>query len=89
MFSFLDKQGIYMQFLTPYNALIVSAKSCDRCHYHAEKDDSEFHEFLSIDRQASFGSIFGDGNRLKLDLCQRCVKALLNPWLSVSEPDSF
>lgn len=68
---------------------IVSSKICDRCLFHAEKDSYEFYEFLSIDQRAGFGSIFGDGNHLKLDLCQHCVKALLNPWLSVSEPDAF
>ncbi|EMN3010759.1 hypothetical protein AB7Y49_19125 [Providencia vermicola] len=78
-----------MQFFTAHEVIIISAKYCDRCHLHAEKDDPEFHEFLSIDRQAGFGSTFGDGNNLKLDLCQHCVKELLNPWLSVSEPDSF
>ena len=76
-----------MQCLTSCETIVISAKSCDKCHFHAEKDTLEFHEFLSIDRKAGFGSVFGDGNRLKLDLCQRCVKALLNQWLSVSEPD--
>ncbi len=78
-----------MQFFTSHKIIVVSAKSCDRCNYHAEKDTPEFHEFLSIDRKAGFGSVFGDGNHLKLDLCQHCVKELLNSWLSVSEPDSF
>ncbi|EPL4467567.1 hypothetical protein MC862_003771 [Proteus mirabilis] len=78
-----------MRFFTSQKTIVISAKSCDRCHFHTEKDEPEFHEFLSIDRQAGFGSIFGDGNHLTLDLCQHCVKALLNPWLSVSEPDSF
>lgn len=78
-----------MQSFAIQKSIIISAKSCDRCHFYAEKDDPEFHEFLSINRQAGFGSVFGDGNRLKLDLCQHCVKALLNPWLSVNEPDSF
>ena len=78
-----------MQFFTSNQTIIISAKSCDRCHFHAEKDDPEFHEFLSIDRWAGFGSVFGDGNRVKLDLCQHCVKALLHSWLSISEPDSF
>ncbi|EBK2214593.1 hypothetical protein YE88_22835 [Salmonella enterica subsp. enterica serovar Schwarzengrund] len=78
-----------MQFFISYETIIISAKSCDRCHFHAEKDDPEFHEFLSIDRWAGFGSVFGDGNRVKLDLCQHCVKALLHSWLSISEPDSF
>ncbi|MEC4156440.1 hypothetical protein AB7142_24550 [Escherichia coli] len=77
-----------MQFFTQQESIIISAKSCDKCNFHAEKDNPEFHEFLSIDRRAGFSSVFGDGNRLKLDLCQRCVKDLLNQWLSVSEPDS-
>ncbi len=78
-----------MQFFSIKEITIISVKSCDRCHYHTEKDNPEFHEFLSIDRLAGFDSVFGDGNRLKLDLCQHCVKELLNPWLFVSEPDSF
>lgn len=78
-----------MQILSTKETFIISVKYCDRCNRSAEKDSPEFHEFLSIDRQAGFGSVFGDGNRLKLDLCQHCVKELLNSWLSVSEPDLF
>ncbi|EMM9644008.1 hypothetical protein AB6F64_22305 [Providencia hangzhouensis] len=78
-----------MLFFIPEKINVISAKLCDRCNYHVEKDNSEFNEFLSIDRLAGFGSVFGDGNRLTLDLCQHCVKSLLNPWLSVSESDSF
>ncbi|MDB9569444.1 hypothetical protein OW293_022990 [Providencia rettgeri] len=79
----------HMQFFTIQETVVISAKSCDRCLFHAEKDDPEFHEFLSIDRRVGFSSIFGDGNHLKLDLCQHCMKELLNPWLSASKPDSF
>ncbi|EJD6049399.1 hypothetical protein KKI84_004161 [Providencia rettgeri] len=78
-----------MQLFIPKETIIISAKICDKCHFFAEKDNPEFNEFLSIDRRAGFGSIFGDGNCLKLDLCQHCMKALLNQWLSVSEPDSY
>lgn len=78
-----------MRHFTLTKASVIVAKSCDRCGFYTEKDNSEFHEFLSIDRLAGFGSVFGDGNHLKLDLCQHCVKALLGPWLSVSEPDAF
>ncbi|WP_272687627.1 hypothetical protein [Providencia sp. PROV149] len=78
-----------MQFFIHQKTITISAKRCDRCHLRAEKDELEFHEFMSIDKRVGFGSVFGDGNRLKLDLCQHCIKALLNQWLSVSEPDSF
>lgn len=78
-----------MKAFTTDETIVISAKYCDRCNLFAEKMSPEFHEFLSIDQKVGFGSIFGDGNRLKLDLCQHCVKALLNSWLSVSKPDSF
>lgn len=64
-----------------YQSLIVSAKSCDRCKRHA---DAEFHEFLSIDRQAGHGSVFGDEQQLKFDLCQHCAKAILGDWIKIS-----
>ncbi|EPS6101804.1 hypothetical protein [Providencia manganoxydans] len=73
-----------MQYFSTYQSLMVSAKSCDRCKRHAYVDDAEFHEFLSIDRQAGYGSVFGDGQQLKLDLCQHCVKAVLGDWMKIS-----
>lgn len=76
-----------MQFFTSCETVVLSAKTCDRCGRHTKKaaDDAEFHEFLSVDRQAGYGSIFGDGNRLKLDLCQHCIKDVLSQWMTVSD----
>ena len=45
---------------------------CDRCGRLLEHGDSEFHEFFSIDVKAGYGSIFGDGNEVQIDLCQYC-----------------
>lgn len=57
---------------------------CDRCDRLAELGEVEFHEAVSIDLEAGYASIFGDGNDVQVDLCQHCLKATLGPWLRVS-----
>ncbi|MCQ8230569.1 hypothetical protein [Pectobacterium carotovorum] len=47
------------------------------------EDNQEFQEFLSVGRIADFGSIFGDGESLRLDLCQHCVKDVLGQWIQI------
>ncbi len=61
---------------------------CDRCGRQAERDDldCEFPEFMSIQNRAGYGSIFGDGIRVEVDLCQRCVKDTLGAWIRVTDP---
>ncbi|RYG37935.1 MAG: hypothetical protein EON93_02845 [Burkholderiales bacterium] len=60
---------------------------CDRCGRLADLGEVEFQESISIDTKAGYGSIFGDGNGLQVDLCQHCLKATLGPWLRVSSPE--
>lgn len=43
-------------------------------------------EYLSIDHIGGYASIFGDEARMRLDLCQHCVKELLLPSARFSEP---
>jgi hypothetical protein len=61
---------------------------CDRCGREAELDDTdcEFHEFSSIAYKAGYGSAFGDGNKVEIDLCQHCIKETLGCWLRVTDP---
>jgi len=47
---------------------------CDRCGHLAELGEVEFHEMASLDLKAGYGSIFGDGNDVQIDLCQHCLK---------------
>ena len=55
--------------------------TCDRCERHFTEgkidDDLEIQEFLKIDFIGGYASVFGDGARVKLDICQRCLKSLL------------
>jgi hypothetical protein len=59
---------------------------CDRCGRLAELGEVEFHEIASLDLKAGYGSIFGDGNDVQIDLCQHCLKLTLGRWLRVVEP---
>ena len=59
---------------------------CDRCGRLFDLGDVEFHEAVSIDLKAGFGSIFGDGNAVQIDLCQHCFKLTLGRWLRIVEP---
>ncbi|HHL1766934.1 TPA: hypothetical protein ACQ29P_000860 [Klebsiella pneumoniae] len=70
-----------MQQFSKVEVLSLSAKICDRCGRQAELATSEFQEFLSLDRVAGYGSVFGDGECLRLDLCQHCTKKLLGVWI--------
>lgn len=60
---------------------------CDRCGLLSEVGDAEFAEFISVDTKAGYGSTFGDGNDVQIDLCQHCVKIVLGEWLRITHPE--
>lgn len=62
---------------------------CDRCglEMHRQGSDFEWQERVSIAFRAGYGSVFGDGNLVELDLCQHCLRDLLGPWLRVRDDD--
>lgn len=74
-----------MQFKDVRPESYVKALRSDRCGLEAQQGEVEFHEFTCIDMQAGYGSIFGDGNRVRIDLCQHCLKLSFDPWLRVLE----
>lgn len=59
---------------------------CDRCGLLAANGETEFYEMTCIDFKAGYGSIFGDGNGVQVDLCQHCLKLTLGSWLRVGNP---
>lgn len=75
---------------------VMVSVECDKCHtvYHeAEvdkgacinlRDTFEIEEFHHIDFVGGYGSIFGDGSRVQCDLCQHCLKGLIEPFARVS-----
>ena len=59
---------------------VLVAVTCDKCK--KEYDDiMEMQEFLHYENDAGYGSVMGDGNRLRMDLCQHCVKEVLGEFI--------
>jgi hypothetical protein len=73
---------------------ITDTITCDVCgkKYFERKEDGnanhddaiEIQEFHCIDFVGGYGSVFGDGNRIKCDICQHCLKKLLGEYLKRS-----
>jgi hypothetical protein len=69
--------------------LSVTGITCDRCGFSAETGEPEAGEFLSHRDVGGYGSIFGDGASVAIDLCQRCIKDLLGKWIRVGTPGTY
>jgi len=65
----------------------VAACTCDRCQRRMTRDDLDWHEKLSVAFRGGYGSIFGDGRMVSIDLCQQCIKEALGPWLRIESVD--
>ena len=61
----------------------ISGFVCDRCGREAKAHQGEAEELVSIDRVGGYCSIFGDGNRISVDICQHCLKDVLGEWLRI------
>jgi hypothetical protein len=72
-----------MRFETVESVSVVNKIKCDRCGRLTARDELEFHAITSIGFNAGYASIFGDGNRVEIDLCEPCLKDTLDKWLRV------
>lgn len=68
---------------------VVDQIRCDRCDKEVHRTGSDFEQMTSIGFDAGYGSIFGDGNRVEIDLCEPCLRATLGIWLRVWSPWSI
>ena len=51
---------------------------CDVCkRVFGDGDDFEIQEFQFIDFDGGYTSVFGDGARVKVDICQHCFDKML------------
>lgn len=60
----------------------VVSITCDVCKKDYD-DVFDTQEFLSYNDTCGYGSVFGDMNRIEIDICQHCVKDLLGKYLRV------
>jgi len=61
--------------------------TCDVCGVtYTDDDDFELQEFVHIVHECGYGSIFGDGNTITLDICQYCLKNKLEKSIVTVKP---
>lgn len=65
---------------------VVHQIRCDRCGKEAERGEIDFTRMRSLGFDAGYDSVFGDGNRVELDLCEPCFRDALGAWLRVRTP---
>ena len=65
---------------------VVHQIRCDRYGEEAEFSEFGLDQMTSIGFDTGYGSIFGDGNRVDMDLCETCVRDTLGSWLQVKTP---
>lgn len=66
--------------------LCILGVVCDRCRTEI-RDRIELGEVLHVRLRAGFGSIWGDGNCVELELCDACAYEVLSPFARV-EPSA-
>ena len=63
----------------------IAAYICDRCKKRVGDDWIERQEMLHWKMLGGYGSVFGDGNLITLDLCQSCTKEVLGDFIQIHE----
>lgn len=75
----------------PATSEAVVAKVCDRCGRRAESRSPDFEcgEFISIRHDCGYGSVFGDGCRIEIDVCQHCISELFGSIARVKQNEEI
>jgi antitoxin CcdA len=68
---------------------VVTHIVCDVCGKEVSFSDDIFEaqEFLSVTTYGGYDSIFGDGSKIEIDMCQDCLKDKLGPYLRISDEE--
>lgn len=69
---------------------IVTSVTCDICGKVFDYSDNtdevfEIQEFVHINFIGGYGSVFGDGDHVRCDICQNCLKERLGSYLRIEE----
>lgn len=70
---------------------ITTSITCDVCGktYDEEDDCFETSEFISIQHDCGYGSVFGDGSMVYIDICQHCIEELIGDKLKIIRRGTF
>jgi len=66
------------------NKIGITKVECDKCH-NIYTDPMEIQEFLYINFEGGYRSIFGDGNIIKADICQYCLANIIRNFCRINE----
>ena len=67
---------------TEYKKLVEF--KCDICGLNFMEDSMEEQECCSFYTIGGYSSVFGDGSKISLDICQHCFKEKLGEYCSIS-----
>lgn len=58
---------------------------CDKCRMELKigEDSFEYQETFSIKFTGGYNSVFGDGCSISCDLCQHCLKEMINNYYRI------
>lgn len=59
----------------------IQCDVCKKVYRFDNEEVFEAQEFISIDTECGYGSIFGDMNKIKLDVCQHCLKEKFDEYI--------
>lgn len=62
--------------------------TCDKCASEFQVNTPEFNEFVSIQKDCGYVSIFGDGSIVTADFCQTCFNELVGSFITVTEDNN-
>jgi len=74
-----------MQQIGKREVAYVCKTVCDRCGFEELSDQPSSFEMTAISFVAGYGSKFGDGSSVAIDLCETCLRETLGPWLRIVE----
>jgi len=64
--------------------IVIEAYVCNSCKKRID-DLMEMQEMMRWRTVCGYGSIFGDGVKLSMDLCQDCIKKHLGDFITIEE----
>jgi hypothetical protein len=65
---------------------LIDSITCDVCGAtYTYNDFIEYQEFFSFTQHCGYGSVFGDCNIVQLDICQNCMKYILDNKSKIKE----
>lgn len=57
---------------------------CDKCKKEFDTENIKYQEFLHIDFVGGYDSAFGDGNHVECDICDNCLKEMIQDYCRIN-----